>query len=124
MEVTYIVLALMGIGLLIYCGMKLNSYSLEKYDYTPINLSSMFLMVIPYILFFCAFVLFKGEANQIMAIISTFIIIYINFLYIQNKTDFYVAFGSTLILLLSGFLLALLIFGNSRNNNNDDYYYR
>lgn len=121
MELTYIVLGLLAIGLLIYCSIKLNNYSFEKYDYKPINLSNIFLMVIPYILFFCAFVLFKGEANQIVSIISTFIIIYINFTYIQKKTDFYVAFASTWILLLSGFLMTLLVFGNSRNNNDDCY---
>lgn len=121
MELTYIVLGLLAIGLLIYCSIKLNNYSFEKYDYKPINLLNIFLMVIPYILFFCAFVLFKGEANQIVSIISTFIIIYINFTYIQKKTDFYVAFASTWILLLSGFLMALLVFGNSRNNNDDGY---
>jgi hypothetical protein len=44
MEVSYIVLSLLAIGLLIYCGMTLNSYSVEKYDYKPINLLNMFLI--------------------------------------------------------------------------------
>lgn len=79
-------------------------------------------MVLPYILFFCAFVVFKGETNQIMSIISIFVIIFINFLYIQNKTDFYVAFGSTLIWIFFWVFIGAIAFGNSLRNNN--YYYR
>lgn len=121
MEVTYIILGLLALGLLFYSSIKLNNYSLEKYDYEPINILNIFLMVIPYVLFFCSLVLFKSEANLIVSIISTFVIVYINFIYIQKKTDFYIAFASTWILLLSGFLMALIIFGNSRNNNDDCY---
>jgi hypothetical protein len=41
MEITVIVLALGTIGLLIYGGINLNFYSVERYYYEPINFLSI-----------------------------------------------------------------------------------
>lgn len=123
MEVTYIFLGLLIIGLLVYCGIKLNNYSIERYDYKPVDFLNMLLMAIPFVLLFFGFLIFKNDINQLFSIIFSLIIILGVFINIESKTDFYVALGSIIILLFGGLLLFIFILGSSRNNN-DDYYYR
>lgn len=123
MEVTYIFLGLLIIGLLVYCGIKLNNYSIEKYDYKPVDFLNMLLMAIPFVLLFFGFLIFKNDTNQLFSIIFSLIIILGVFINIESKTDFYTALGSIIILLFGGLLLFIFILGSSRNNN-DDYYYR
>ncbi len=123
MEVTYIFLGLLIIGLLVYCGIKLNNYSIKRYDYKPVDFLNMLLMAIPFVLLFFGFLIFKNDTNQLFSIIFSLIIILGVFINIESKTDFYVALGSIIILLFGGLLLFIFILGSSRNNN-DDYYYR
>lgn len=123
MEVTYIFLGLLIIGLLVYCGIKLNNYSIKRYDYKPVDFLNMLLMAIPFVLLFFGFLIFKNDINQLFSIIFSLIIILGVFINIESKTDFYVALGSIIILLFGGLLLFIFILGSSRNNN-DDYYYR
>lgn len=124
MEVTLIVLALGTIGFLVYGGMRLNAYSLKKYDYEPINVLTMLIMAIPYLLIFCGFLIFKNDSNQFFSIMFSFFVVIGNLFYIKNKTNIYVAFGSIIILVFAGLLLFLLLFASSRNNDDDYYYYR
>ena len=49
MQITIIFIGILFIVALVYFGMKLNNYSDEKYDYTPINIYNAAIMMIPFI---------------------------------------------------------------------------
>ncbi|WP_323665330.1 hypothetical protein [Aliarcobacter butzleri] len=122
MQITIIFIGILFIVGLVYFGMKLNNYSDEKYDYTPINIYNAVIMMISFILIACGFFFLRdNEINKYLSIVFSLIIVIGNFLYIKTKTDFNVALGSIFILFFSGLLLLLLIVGSSRNN--DDYYH-
>lgn len=120
MMITVIFLAIVFVIAMVYFSKKLNSYSEEKYDYEPINMLNILLMITPFILLGCGFFIFKSADNQLLSILFSTIIIISNFLYIKSKTDIGIAFGSVFILIFAGFLFFLLIFASSRR---DEHYY-
>lgn len=123
MEITVIFIGIVFIISLVYFAIKLNSYSDEKYDYSPINFFNIALMMTPFILLACGFWFFKdNEINKYLSIIFSLIIIITNFLYIRYKTNTKIALGAILILIFAGLFFLLMLFGSSRNNNDYDHY--
>lgn len=123
MEITVIFIGIVFIISLVYFAIKLNSYSDEKYDYSPINFFNIALMMTPFILLAYGFWFFKdNEINKYLSIIFSLIIIITNFLYIRYKTNTKIALGAILILIFAGLFFLLMLFGSSRNNNDYDHY--
>ena len=123
MQITIIFIGILFIVALVYFGMKLNNYSDEKYDYTPINIYNAAIMMIPFILLACGFFFLRdNEINKYLSVIFSLIIVIGNFLYIKTKTDLNVALGAIFILFFAGLLLLFLIVGSSRNSNEYDHY--
>lgn len=120
MEITLIAIGLLFVAGLIYGGIKLNTYSEQKYQYMPINFLTILAMTIPFILLICGFFIFKENGNQILSVIFAIISAGLVFVNIQKKTDDEIALGATVILLFAGLALVLLAAGSSKRD--DDYY--
>ncbi|MGJ0344776.1 hypothetical protein NG788_09105 [Aliarcobacter cryaerophilus] len=58
MMITAVFLAIVFVIAIVYFSKKLNSYSEEKYDYEPINMLNILLMITPFILIFVGFLFF------------------------------------------------------------------
>ena len=123
MEVMFIALALGVIVLAVWLSKKLNRYSLEMYDYTPIGISTILLAMIPYILI-AAGLIFEGSdpANMEWATLFASLSIVGLYKWIKIKSDWQVALGATILLLMAG-LPAFLILLSFFNRDGDNYIY-
>jgi ABC-type Na+ efflux pump permease subunit len=120
MEITLIALGLLLIGSLFYFGIKLNKYSEAQYNYSPINIWTILVMAVPFVLLLFGFLLVQSPENQVLSILFGLATTIGMFIYIQKKSDTQVALGAIVILLFAGLAITLLLSSSSRRDD-DDY---
>ncbi len=102
----------------VWFGKTLNTYSKEKYRYTPIVLGTIFFGMIPYILLIIGF-LFKesGSAILMIAIVLASISVIGQFIWILNRSSVMVATGAIILLTIAGLPTVLFLFFSARDDN-------
>lgn len=127
MTVIYVLSALIAMFIFYLVVIELNKVSLQKYNYTPINSSTIAFNLLPFIVLLAGvFGSNKGESYAMtLGIVFALLFIIGLGVYIYKRTSLGIALISTFIIAIVGFAFILLIIGvamaeENRCNRYDD----
>ncbi len=116
MEILQWIFSFVLLIFLVWLTKTINRYSKENYRYTPINFATIFLVMIPHMLLLAGLFYFK-EASILVFVFSAISTIGI-FWWIKKQSSFYIALGSTMILLTFSILMFIvLILASQRSSS-------
>jgi len=114
-DIHSVALILGVVAVLVMLGVQLNRYSEWHYDYSPINLATVGLVLIPYILLVIGFIMTDDDPEQLrMALYYAGGSLILLFGWLIYRSSFWVAVGAVILLLIIGApaLLWLLFSGD------------
>lgn len=129
MTVIYVLSALIMVFVFYLASIKLNQVSLQKYNYAPINGSTIAFNLLPFIMLIAGLYGSNKDEHYAMALGIFFALLFIMGLgvYIYKKTSLGTALISIFMIVIIGFAFILLAIGaamaeESRCNRYDDDY--
>ncbi len=109
MNELYIVGAVLGLGLLVWSAFALNTYSENKYSYSPFNIRTILGMVgTVLLLIFGAVVISEPVALKNSLMIISIICFFAILIRISIKTNFIIGVYSTIIILIASIIIAVI----------------
>ena len=113
MEITKFIISLIFLVLVVWLGKTLNKYSLKKYRFSPIQLKTIFIGIIPYFLLIGGYFLSLRENNLVylyIAILLSIISALGLFLWIAKRSSKLLAAGATLFVTILGLPTVMFLF--------------